>query len=276
MEESEDDAAEYREAEWLRNWTPLAVDYGEYDPLRAGSIDGTDTSPHDRGIIRAVRANCKTFIDPPNSQGRLSLHALDKPLKNVGSDPECTLFVGRINHDTTEDTLQAIFSECGKIKSLRLIRDIVTGRSKGYAFVEFSHPDNAEKAYDRCHKMNVDGYQLLVEFECGRTLPGWVPRRLGGGFGGKKESGQLRFGGRERPFRKPIVVGSKMLGSRGRERGSGVPRGDWRRGREAEGRDRGRDEREKWRYGRRDSMDQRPGQSGRERHVDRSPRRKKE
>ena len=101
MEESEDDAAEYREAEWLRNWTPLAVDYGEYDPLRAGSIDGTDTSPHDRGIIRAVRANCKTFIDPPNSQGRLSLHALDKPLKNVGSDPDCTLFVGRINHDTT-------------------------------------------------------------------------------------------------------------------------------------------------------------------------------
>ena len=30
--------------------------------------------------------------------------------------------------------------------------------------------------------MNVDGYQLLVEFECGRTLPGWVPRRLGLNF----------------------------------------------------------------------------------------------
>ena len=140
MEGSEDDAAEYREAEWMRNWTPLAVDYGEYDPLRAGSIDGTDTSPHDRGIVRAMRANCKT-LDPPNSQRRLSLHALDKPPKNVGSDPDCTLFVGRINHDTTEgkcryypvyvgkvcrppDTLQAIFSECGKIKSLRLVRDI--------------------------------------------------------------------------------------------------------------------------------------------------------
>ena len=101
MEGSEDDAAEYREAEWMRNWTPLAVDYGEYDPLRAGSIDGTDTSPHDRGIVRAMRANCKT-LDPPNSQRRLSLHALDKPPKNVGSDPDCTLFVGRINHDTTE------------------------------------------------------------------------------------------------------------------------------------------------------------------------------
>ena len=45
--------------EWLQNWTPLAVDYGEYDPLRAGSIDGTDTTPHDHGIIRAMNANCK-------------------------------------------------------------------------------------------------------------------------------------------------------------------------------------------------------------------------
>ena len=31
---------------------------------------------------------------------------------------------------------------------------------------------------------------------------------LGGGFGGKKESGQLRFGGRDRPFRKPLPVPS--------------------------------------------------------------------
>jgi len=46
----------------------------------------------------------------------------------------------------------------------------------------------------------------LVELECERTLSGWVPRRLGGGFGGRKEAGQLRFGGHDRPFRKPIFV----------------------------------------------------------------------
>lgn len=39
-----------------------------------------------------------------------------------------------------------------------------------------------------------------------RLLKGWKPRRLGGGFGGKKESGQLRFGGRDRPFKKPIAL----------------------------------------------------------------------
>lgn len=34
---------------------------------------------------------------------------------------------------------------------------------------------------------------------------------LGGGFGGKKESGQLRFGGRDRPFKKPIKSNVKKL-----------------------------------------------------------------
>ena len=45
---------------WLRNWTPLAVDYEEYNPLRAGSIDGTDSVPHDRGIVRAMNAACES------------------------------------------------------------------------------------------------------------------------------------------------------------------------------------------------------------------------
>lgn len=68
--------------------------------------------------------------------------------------------------------------------------------------------------------MYIDNTQVFVDMECERTLPGWKPRRLGlfhsikvhttwilmlgGGLGGKKESGQLRFGGKDRPFRKPM------------------------------------------------------------------------
>lgn len=47
------------ESQWIKYWTPMAMDYGEYDPLRAGSIDGTGLTPHDRGIIRAMSAKCK-------------------------------------------------------------------------------------------------------------------------------------------------------------------------------------------------------------------------
>lgn len=42
---------------------------------------------------------------------------------------------------------------------------------------------------------------ILVDYERSRGMVGWIPRRLGGGYGGKKESGQLRFGARDRPFR---------------------------------------------------------------------------
>lgn len=167
----------------LDRWEPIAV---EYDPLKAGSIDGTDSVPHDRAIIRAMEA-------------------VYKPNLLVVGEPKCTVFVGRLNPKTTEDTIQKLFSKFGKIKRLRLVRDVVTGYSKGYAFVEYYDKYDARKAQRELHKCIVEDREILVDAECERTLPGWIPRRLGGGLSGKKESGQLRFGGKVRPFKKPIV-----------------------------------------------------------------------
>ena len=48
--------------------------------------------------------------------------------------------------------------------------------------------------------------QILVDFMREQTVPGWVPRRLGGGVGGRKQSGQMRFGGRDCPFRAPFDI----------------------------------------------------------------------
>ena len=42
-------------------WPRLCTELGHYDPLMAGSIDGTDKVPHDRGIVRAMSAKCKAF-----------------------------------------------------------------------------------------------------------------------------------------------------------------------------------------------------------------------
>lgn len=55
----------------------------------------------------------------------------------------------------------------------------------------------------------IDGKQILVDIERERSQPGWKPRRLGGGLGGKKESGQLRFGGRDRPHRLPFYKNTR-------------------------------------------------------------------
>ena len=40
-------------------WAPHVASYGSYDPLKAGSIDGTDTEPHDRAVMRGMAAKCE-------------------------------------------------------------------------------------------------------------------------------------------------------------------------------------------------------------------------
>ncbi|CAD7681908.1 unnamed protein product [Nyctereutes procyonoides] len=118
------------------------------------------------------------------------------PNKGVTGDPLLTLFVARLNLQTKEEKSKEVFSRYGDIRRLRLVRDLVMGFSKGYAF--FEHQE--ERA------LVIDQQEIFVDYDLEKTLKGWIPRRLGGGLGGKKESGQLRFGGRDRPFRKPIII----------------------------------------------------------------------
>ncbi|XP_045453397.1 U11/U12 small nuclear ribonucleoprotein 35 kDa protein-like [Melitaea cinxia] len=163
-----------------------------YDPIKVGSIDGTDSEPHDRAILRA-------------------LHSEYVPNKQVRGDPDHTLFIGRLNPRTSQDTVYTEFSKFGKILNCRLVRDIVTGKSKQYAFVEYESMSSLDRAFREMHKEYIDSSEIIVEREAERKLAGWRPRRLGGGFGGRKESGQLRFGCRDRPFRKPILVNQKPM-----------------------------------------------------------------
>lgn len=101
--------------------------------------------------------------------------------------------------------------------NLRLVRDFVTGISKQYAFIEY---DSSSSAQDAIHDMDqryIDETEIIVDFEHERRLKGWKPRRLGGGFGGQKESGQLRFGCRARPFQRPFDENRSMTSSDLRE-----------------------------------------------------------
>ncbi|XP_075424461.1 U11/U12 small nuclear ribonucleoprotein 35 kDa protein [Ascaphus truei] len=206
----------------MSEWTPIAK---AYNPLKAGSIDGTDEEPHDRAVLRAILAR---YV----------------PNKGVSGDPHLTLFVSRLSQQTTEEKLKESFSRYGDIRKIRLVRDLVTGFSKGYAFIEYKQESAIMKAHRDANKLVIDQHEVFVDFELERNLRGWVPRRLGGGFGGKKESGQLRFGGRDRPFRKPINLpmfanhvnaegrGERRERSRSRERAR-----EWRGMRNEYGRD---------------------------------------
>lgn len=63
--------------------------------------------------------------------------------------------------------------------ALRLVKDVVTGMSKRYAFIEYETYKMALNAYARCKSLVIKNSEVFVDFECGRILPGWKPRRLG-------------------------------------------------------------------------------------------------
>ncbi|KAM0940647.1 putative RNA recognition motif domain, nucleotide-binding alpha-beta plait domain superfamily [Dioscorea sansibarensis] len=164
-----------------------------YHPIQAGSIDGTDVLPHDSAVYRAHLCSSAGLYDPHGDP------------KVVG-DPYCTLFVGRLSPSTDEESLRKAMSEYGRVKNMRLVRHIVTGASRGYAFVEYETEREMRRAYEYAHHKIIDDRKIIVDYNRQQLMPGWIPRRLGGGLGGVKESGQLRFGGRDRPFQAPLSV----------------------------------------------------------------------
>ncbi|XP_046664125.1 U1 small nuclear ribonucleoprotein 70 kDa-like [Homalodisca vitripennis] len=115
-------------------------------------------------------------------------------------DPFKTLFVARINYDTSESKLRREFEMYGPIKKIVMIHNTVNGKPRGYAFVEYEHERDMHSAYKHADGKKIDGRRVLVDVERGRTVKGWMPRRLGGGLGGTRRGGpdvNLKHSGRE-------------------------------------------------------------------------------
>ncbi len=61
------------------------------------------------------------------------------------------LFVGNLSYQTGENELQDYFAQVGAVTSVNLMLDKVTGKSRGFAFVEFATPEEAQKAVEQFH-----------------------------------------------------------------------------------------------------------------------------
>lgn len=103
------------------------------------------------------------------------------------TDPYRTLFVARLNYDTSEAKLRREFESFGQIKRICMIQDRVQSKPRGYAFIEYKKEKDMHEAYKRADGKRIDGKRVLVDVERGRTHKGWLPRRLGGGLGGRKD-----------------------------------------------------------------------------------------
>ncbi|XDV13126.1 hypothetical protein PO909_001610 [Leuciscus waleckii] len=175
---------------------------------------------------------------------------------NAQGDAFKTLFVARINYDTTESKLRREFEVYGPIKRIYIVYNKKTGKPRGYAFIEYEHERDMHSAYKHADGKKIDGRRVLVDVERGRTVKGWHPRRLGGGLGGTRRGGadvNIKHSGRDDTSRyddRPIGSdrdrdrGERRERSRERdrekERGERGERGERRRSRSRERRRRTR------------------------------------
>ena len=72
------------------------------------------------------------------------------------------LFVGNLSYQTMENDLQDYFSQAGVVTSVNLMLDKMTGKSRGFAFVEFANQDEANKAIEQFHNKEFQGRALTV------------------------------------------------------------------------------------------------------------------
>ncbi|MDP2690853.1 MAG: RNA-binding protein [bacterium] len=92
------------------------------------------------------------------------------------------LFVGSLPYNTTEDALRRHFAGAGEVASVKIITDRETGRSRGFAFVEYASPEDAQKAVEMFHQQDFEGRSLIVNEA--RPQEDRGPRGGGGGGGG--------------------------------------------------------------------------------------------
>lgn len=72
------------------------------------------------------------------------------------------LFVGNISYNSTEQSLQELFSQVGTVESAVIITDKISGRSKGFGFVEMSSEEEAKKAIETLNEKEIDGRNITV------------------------------------------------------------------------------------------------------------------
>lgn len=104
------------------------------------------------------------------------------------------LYVGNLPYSATEEQLTELFGRAGKVDSVRVMRDMATGRARGFAFVEMSNDDEAQKAISEFHEQQMDGRALVVN-EARPKPEGGFGGGGGGGRGGRGGGGFDRGGG---------------------------------------------------------------------------------
>ena len=86
------------------------------------------------------------------------------------------LYVGNLPYEAAEQDLQALFASAGSVDTVNVIRDMATGRARGFTFVEMSSDEDAQNAINTLNNHEYGGRNLTVNEA--------RPKPQGGGYGG--------------------------------------------------------------------------------------------
>ena len=99
------------------------------------------------------------------------------------------LYVGNLPYQTNETDLQTLFESAGAVTSVSIVRDRATGQARGFAFVEMSDAEGAQRAINELDRQEFGGRNLTVN----EARP-MAPRGDGGGgFGGGRQRRESRW-----------------------------------------------------------------------------------
>lgn len=103
------------------------------------------------------------------------------------------IFVGNLSFQTTQDDLQAAFSNFGAVERVNIVTDRDTGQPRGFAFVEMTEASAAEAAIAQLNGSDLNGRTLNVNEArpkpAGGGGGGYANRGGGGGRGGNRGGG---------------------------------------------------------------------------------------
>jgi cold-inducible RNA-binding protein len=95
------------------------------------------------------------------------------------------LYVGNLSYNVTNQSLETLFADFGRVQSAQVVMDRDTGRSKGFGFVEMSDNGQAQAAIEGLNQKEVDGRSLTVN----EARPREERSGGGGGYGGGRSGG---------------------------------------------------------------------------------------
>ena len=107
------------------------------------------------------------------------------------------LFVGNLPYETAENDLESLFGQAGTVETVTVMRDQMTGRARGFAFVEMASDDDAQKAITQLNGHEL-GERALTVNEA-RPQAARPPGGFDGGGGRGRGSGGRSSGGRTEP-----------------------------------------------------------------------------